>query len=210
MNTITEVRALLRRDLADLDSTAYRWTDTDLNRHITHALNDLSDAIPRALRTTLATVAGTRDIDIATLSPRIKVDRVEYPVADYPPQFIQFSVWGTTLTLLTDNAPTAVGSVNIYWEAQHQLDEAGTTLDPPLLDILLLGAAAYAADQLVSANTEAIWGADVDKAYAALATRKMRAFRSALKLKGATASVRISRLYTPAEPGPTQTTDPGP
>jgi hypothetical protein len=210
MTTITEVRALLRRDLADLDSAAYRWTDTDLDRHITHTLNDLSDAVPRELRSTLQATATSREISVATLKPRRAVLAVEYPTGQYPPAYAQFSLWADTLTLLTDTPPSAADDVNVLWLGSHVLDDSGSTLDPPLLDILLLGATAYAADQLVSGNTEAIWGADVDKAYAALATRKMRAFRSALKLRGPRASLRTSSLYTPAEPAPTQDTDPGP
>jgi hypothetical protein len=212
MTTIDDARARLRTDLDDLDPAAYRWTDTELDRAINHALNALSAAIPREFRTTLQTTPGSRDISLATLKPRTRVAYVEYPTGQYPPVYVPFSVWGDLLTLLIDSAPSTAANVNIYWHAAHVLDQSGSSLEGPLVDILLDGATAYAADQWTSYATNRInlGGPEVSRQYAALANRKMQAFRAALKRAGPAASVRISRLYTPEEPAPTQSTDPGP
>ena len=42
---LSEMRAIVRRDLHDEDANNYRWTDDELNRHIAHAVKDFS--LPR-------------------------------------------------------------------------------------------------------------------------------------------------------------------
>ena len=36
------MRTLVRRDLGDEDAATYRWTDFELERHIQHAVRELS------------------------------------------------------------------------------------------------------------------------------------------------------------------------
>ena len=209
--TIDAVRARLRVDLDDLDPTAYRWADAELDRHINHALNDLSRATPREIRTTLQTTIASRDVWLLSLEPRLGVSRVEYPAGNYPPTYVRFSLWGSLLTIQTD-APTAVEDLTVFWLAPHVLDQSGSSLDGPLVDILLDGAASYAASQLASYTADRVssGGPTVDKDYASYANRKMQAFRAALKHLGPAASLRATTLYTPAEPAPSQDSDPGP
>ena len=209
--TIDAARARLRVDLDDLDPTAYRWTDAELERHINHALNRMSWEMPRELSSTLTTTAGSRDVSLVALEPRIRVSRVEYPSGNYPPTYVRFSLWGDRLTLLVDNPPT-VEDLVVYWLAAHVLDQSRSSLDGPLIDVLLDGAAAYAASQMASYVTERVssGGPGADRDYAAFSTRKMRAFDQALRHHGTHASLRTSMLYTPDDPAPTQDSDPGP
>lgn len=74
------------------------------------------------------------------------------------------------------------------------------------------GAAGYAAQQWAAfaTNRVNVGGPEVVEHYSALARAKLEAFHSALLSRGRRASVRPSRLYTPAEPKPSQTTDFGP
>ena len=211
MTALSDAIAQLRIDLDDLDATAYRWTDAELTEHINHALADLSADIPLEAKNTLTTTAGSRDISIATLVPRVAVRAVEHPTGQYPPIYVNFSTWLNTLTMLIDSAPSGVANVYVYWLTHHTLATT-TTLDAAKLQLLLLGAAGYAASQLASATTEAITvgGPDTDKDYAAMANRLLRDFRATLKRKGERAKLHARRLYTPAEPAPTQDTDPGP
>ena len=81
---LSEMRAIVRRDLKDEDAANYRWTDNELDRHINHAVRELSEAIPYEQKATKATTADSRDIDIASLSDRIMVQAVEYPVDKFP------------------------------------------------------------------------------------------------------------------------------
>src|SRR3972149_2551610 len=98
--TLIEMRAILRRDLHDEDATNYRWSDDELDRHIAHAVKDFSEAIPYEQKEALATTSGGREIDISSLSDRIMVQAIEYPVDMFPRIFQRFSLWGDTLTLL--------------------------------------------------------------------------------------------------------------
>ncbi|GAG67347.1 unnamed protein product, partial [marine sediment metagenome] len=93
---LTEMRAIVRRDLHDEDDTNYRWTDDELDRHITHAAKDLSEAIPYEQKSVKATTSGSREIDISTLSDRIVIEAVEYPVDKFPKKYQRYSLWADT------------------------------------------------------------------------------------------------------------------
>src|SRR2546423_1311109 len=54
MGNRSSMRADLRRDLRDEDSSSYIWTDAVLNRHIQHALDDLQAIAPRIAKLTPA------------------------------------------------------------------------------------------------------------------------------------------------------------
>jgi len=211
VTALSDAIAQLRIDLADEDAGAYRWTDAQLTEHINHALAELSAEMPLEAKKTLTTTGGSRNLDISTLVPRVGIRAVEYPVAQYPPTYVDFSTWFDSLTMLIDSAPSGVENVYVYWQTHHAL-AATTTLDAGQLQLLLTGAAGYAAAQLASGTAEAIsiGGPDTDKDYAAMSNRLLRDFRSALKRKGERGKVHPGRLYAPAEPAPTQDTDPGP
>ncbi len=79
MTVLSDVRARVRQDLHDEDSSAYLWTDAVLDRHIAHALSDYSIAAPLEQKSTLTTTASSRDISISTLADLVAVERVEWP-----------------------------------------------------------------------------------------------------------------------------------
>jgi hypothetical protein len=201
----------LRIDLDDQDPTAYRWTDAELTEHLNHALAVLSAELPLDAKNTLTTTAGSRDISIATLTPRVAVRAVEYPVGDYPPIYVDFSVWLNTLTMLIDDAPSAIANLYVYWLTHHTLATT-TTLDAGQLQLLLTGAAGYAAAALASSTTGvfSMAGPHAGKDLAAMSNRLLRDFRATLRRKGLSGQLRTGRLYSPAEPAATQDTDPGP
>jgi hypothetical protein len=211
VTAIADAIVQLRIDLDDQDAAAYRWTDAELTEHINHALAELSTDIPYEAKVTLTTTPGSRDLAISSLSSRIGIRAVEYPVAQYPPIYVNFSVWLNTLTMLIDSAPSGADSVYLYWLSPHVLGTT-TTLTSAQLQLLLIGAAGYAAAQLASGRAEAIsiGGPQVDKDYAAMANRLLREFRSTLRHKGERAKLHARRMYAPAEPAATQDTDPGP
>ena len=68
------------------------------------------------------------DISIATLTDRTRIVAVEWPTGSYPPEYVRWSLWEDTLTLLTDAAPTAPEDVKVYWHAHHTLQPDGSTL----------------------------------------------------------------------------------
>ena len=102
---LTEMRTTVRRDLHDEDANNYRWTNDELDRHIAHAVKDFSEAIPYQQKAVKATTSGSREIDISTITDRIMVEAVEYPVDKFPRRYQRFSLWADTLALLGDEVP---------------------------------------------------------------------------------------------------------
>ena len=100
-----QMRSRLRKDLHDEDTSNQRWTDGELDRHIQRAVRDFSLSLPLEAKTTLTTTAGSRDLSIAGLTDLVAIEAVEYPAGDYPPAYVPYSVWLSTLTMLLEAAP---------------------------------------------------------------------------------------------------------
>src|SRR3989304_4242390 len=96
---LSEMRTRVRRDLHDEDPANQRWTDAELDRHIQHALRDFGLSVPLEAKTTLTTTPNSRDLSIASLTDLVTVESAEFPVGNFPPTCVGFSLWGTTLTL---------------------------------------------------------------------------------------------------------------
>ena len=140
--TLTEMRGLVRRDLKDEDATDYRWTNDEIDRHIARAVAELSRSIPYEVKATIATTSGARNISITTLTSRISVDQVEFPVDNSPRSFQRFKVYGDTITLVGDATGDGTNAY-IYWSQMHALGST-STIPSYLEDLVALGAAAYA------------------------------------------------------------------
>src|SRR3990170_1525222 len=104
---LSEMRGRLRKDLHDENPATQRWTDGELDRHIQRAVRDFSLSVPLEAKTTLSTTIGSRDVSISGLTDLAAIEAVEYPTGDYPPGYVPYSVWLSTLTLLVDAAPAA-------------------------------------------------------------------------------------------------------
>lgn len=207
-----DIRTRVRRDLKDEDSASYRWTDNEIDRHIDHALRDLSQVAPLQVKASLTTTPGSRDISTSTLSNLVVIEAVEYPVGHYPPVYVPYSLWGSTLSLLIDNVPSGGESVNVYYGKLHTLDATTSTLPPPLEDLVAIGAEAYAAIEWASfaTNRVNIGGSEVSENYLAWGREWLAAFHSGLASQGRNAALRVRQLYRPYEPRPSQSTDWGP
>jgi hypothetical protein len=206
------MRARVRKDLHDEDSTSYRWTDDILDRHIARAVYDFSLSIPREAKATLQTTPGSREIDISSLSDRVSIEAVEYPVDQYPQVFVRYQLWGNILTLLVDSEPSAAENVYIYYSRQHTLDATTSTLPPHLEDLVALGAAAYAALEWANyaQNRVNVGGDDVWRRYLVWGRERMAQFHKELKRYGYKNRVRARTLYKPALPIKSQSSDWGP
>ncbi len=142
--TLTDMRALVRRDLHDEDAANYRWTDDELDRHIARALKEFSEALPLEQKATLATTASSREISITSLTNRIMIEAVEYPVGQFPQRYQRFALWNDTLTLLGSEIPDG-SNCYIYYGKLHTLDGASSTIPAQYEDLVATGAAGYAA-----------------------------------------------------------------
>ena len=208
---LSAMRAIVRRDLKDEDATSYRWTDNELDRHITHAVNELSEAIPYEQKATKATTADSREIDISNLSDRIMVQAVEYPVNKFPQQFQRFSLWGDTVTLLGDEVPDG-SNAYIYYGKLHTLDAESSTISSYLEDLVADGASGYAAVEwaVYAVNRVNVGGTMTPKEFLAWGNEKLGFFKSELKRLGRRNRVRVHSMYKPYYPISSKSTDYGP
>ncbi len=196
MTTLPEVRTKVREDLRD--SEAERWPDDQIDRHIAHALSDLSLAIPRELTAQVPTTAGSRDLAVGSLELLIEVEAVEFPVGNFPAAFVSFSSWGGTLSLHSSQLPDG-SDAKVYYLATHTLDDEGSTLGEHLVDVLTTGASAYAALELASFTTDRL---NLDpraaERHLAWARARLTAFQQLLHTYGRKNRVRERRLFVPA------------
>ena len=208
MPDIDDLRGRLRIELHDEYSGAYRWEDAVLDRHLLRAVRDLSFGWPREQKTTLSTSAGSRDLSLATLTDLVRVYAVEYPVARYPASFVQHSVFAGTLTLLTEQAPAGVEDVDVFWGGVHTLDESTSTIPTVAEDVVITGAAGFAAVELASfaTNRANVGGPETARQYMDWGERLLRRFHESLRELGDRARVRPSSLYAAAGEAGSQST----
>ena len=202
MTTLADIRGRVRKDLHDEDSSAYRWSDAVLDRHIARAVNDYSLHAPLEQKAALSTTAGSRDLSVTSLAGLIDIEAVEWPAGEFPPRRVGFSRWQTTITMDVVSPPDAVETANVYWLKLHTLDGSGSTLPVHHEDLVATGAAAYAALDWTSFATNRIntGGDDVWGRYKAFGEERMRAFRAELHRVGRSNAVRLRRMYTTDTP----------
>ena len=208
---LTEMRTIVRRDLHDEDASNYRWTNDELNSHIAHAVKDFSEAIPYEQKATKATTSGSRELNIATITGRIMVEAVEYPVDKFPKNYQRFSLWGDTLALLGDEMPDGANAY-IYYGKLHTIDATTSTIPAMHEDLIVAGAGGYAAAgwSVFAINKVNVGGTATPGEFLTWGREKLNYFRQELKRLGRRNRVRIRSLYKPYEPPVSKATDYGP
>jgi len=194
--TLTEMRGLVRLDLKDEDPANYRWTNDEIDRSIQRAVADLSRYVPKEEKATLATTDSSYEIDISSLTGRVSVDKVEFPVDEHPREFQRFTVYQDILTLIGEYQGDGEDCY-IYWSKVHTLDAESSTIPAYLEDLVALGASAYAAlaqSQYHSdrANTG---GSDVDRDYTYWGRGRLMEFNKKLKAYSKNRKLKIGRFY---------------
>ena len=160
----------------------------------------------------MATAANSRNVDVVTLTPRVRIVAAEYPTAQYPPEFVPFSLWGDTLTLDLVAAPGGTPNVDVYWHKVHAIN-GSITFPSTDDDIMATGAAAFAALDWASfaSNRVNVGGENVWGRYVEFGRERLQQFHEQLRALPAVNRLRHSRLYTPVESRlKSETTDPGP
>ena len=208
---LTEMRTVVRRDLKDEDAGNYRWTNDELDRHIAHAVKDFSEATPYEQKATKATTSGSREIDISTITDRIMVEAVEYPVDKFPKRYQRFSLWADTLTLLGAEVPDG-SNADIYYGKLHTLDASTSTIPTKFEDLIAIGAGGYAAVEwaVYAINRVNVGGDTTPSKFLAWGREKLDYFKAELKRLGRRNRVRLRSLYKPYYPPVSKSTDYGP
>jgi hypothetical protein len=193
---LSTMRTLVRRDLKDEDASKYRWQDNEIDRAIGRAVAELSRYCPREMKSTIATVAGSREIDISSLTDKVSVDKIEFPADGYPRSFQRFSVYQDTLTLIGDVEGDGEDCY-VFWSKVHTLDGSTSTIPAYLEDVLALGATAYAvlAQTQYRVDVAGHGGEQADRDYQAWGDIMLRNFKDALKRFGKGRKLKISQFY---------------
>ena len=208
---LSGMRTIVRRDLHDEDASNYRWTDNELDRHIAHAVKDFSEAIPYQQKVTKATTSGSREIDISTITDRIMVEVVEYPVDRFPKKYQRFALWADTVTLLGDEVPDG-SNADIFYGKLHTLDASSSTIPARNEDLITAGAGGYAAVEwaVYVINRVNVGGTPTPREFLNWGQGKLDYFRHELKRLGRRNRIRIRSLYQPYYPPASKSTDYGP
>lgn len=208
---LSEMRTLVRRELHDEDSGNYRWSNDELDRHIARAVKEFSEHIPYEQRATKATTSGSRELDISTLTNRVMVEAVEYPVDKFPKWYQRFALWGDTLTLLGDEVPDG-SNAYVYYGKLHTLDASTSTIPAQYEDLIATGACGYAAVEwaVYAINRVNVGGETSPKDFLAWGREKLKVFQEELKRLGRRNRVRARSLYKPYYPIVSKSTDYGP
>jgi hypothetical protein len=205
------MRTIVRRDLHDEDASNYRWTNDELDRHISRAVRDFSERLPREQKATKATTSGSREMDVSDLSDRIMVAALEYPVDNFPRRYQRFSLWGDTLTMLGEEIPNGANAY-IYYGQLHTLDASSSTIPGQHEDLIAAGAGGYAAMEwaVYAVNRANVGGGGTPQEFLAWGSEKLKYFRRELHRLGRRNRVRTRALYKPYYPAISRTTDYGP
>jgi hypothetical protein len=208
---LNDMRGIVRRDLHDEDANNYRWTNDELDRHITHAVKDYSEAIPYEQKAVKATTIGSREIDIASLNDRVMVEAVEYPIGKFPRRYQRFALWGDIITFLSDETPDG-SNANIYYGKLHTLSVNNSTISPRHEDLITAGAAGYAAVEwaIYAVNRVNVGGNTAAAELLGFGREKLDFFHLELKRLGRKNRVRVRSLYRPFSPPVSKSVDFGP
>jgi hypothetical protein len=193
---ISEMITLVRRDLKD-EGSPYQWSDDELTRHINRALRELSERLPLPSKAVLPTVAGSRELDISSLSDRVVVQAVEYPLDQSPTSFQRFSIWGDTLTIIGEPEPDGANCA-IYYGILHTIDASGSTLSSKYNDLLATGACGYAAISWAAfaINKVNVGGKMTAEEYRTWGNERLVIFREGLRQLGRRQRLRNQQLFT--------------
>ena len=208
---LSEMRTIVRRDLHDEDADNYRWTNDELDRHIAHAVKDFSETIHHEQKATKSNTSGSREVDISTVTDRIMVEAVEYPVDKFPKSYQRFTLWADAITLLGDEVPDG-SNAYIYYGKLHILDASSSTIPARHEDLVAVGACGYAAIEwaVYAINRVNVGGIPTPEELLNWGREKLDYFRRELRRLGRRNRVRIRALYKPYYPPVSQSTDYGP
>ena len=206
---LSEMITLVRRELKDESSNL--WSDDELTRHIDRAVAELSEAIPREQKATIATTADSREVDISSLTDRVMVEAVEYPVDESPKRYQRFVLWADTLTLLGSEVPDG-SDCYVYYGKLHTLDAVTSTILAKHEELVAAGAAGYAAIAwgVYAVNRVNVGGVATPREYRIWGKERLCFFSQEVKRLGRGSRVRTRSLYKPCYPPVSKTTDCGP
>ncbi len=191
---LTEMRARVREDLQDTDSENYRWTDDEVDGAIDRVVMEYSLHAPIEQQNDIATTDGATELDISSLSGLLKVESVEFPIAQTPKYMQRFDHWSGSLYMEDEgNGDDA----RVRWLKKHTLDTE-TTIPSEHEEIIVLGATGYLAMSASAATVDRafIAGHYGTTSYKAWGKERLDRYDKKLKAIARTSRVITGELYT--------------
>ncbi|MCD6453568.1 MAG: hypothetical protein J7K77_04715 [Dehalococcoidales bacterium] len=192
---LSEMITMVRNNLKD-EITPYQWSDDELTRHINHALRELSERTPLPAEAILPTISTSRAVDISSLTERIMVQAVEYPLGAFPTQYQRFSIWGDVLVIISGDTPNGT-NCRIYYGVLHTIDTNSSTVPTKYEDLVVTGACGYAviSQAVASINRVNVGGEMTADQYRSWGEERLTAFRDSLKRLGRRQQLRDHQLF---------------
>jgi len=192
---LTEMTARVREDLQDTDSENYRWTDAEVDGAIDRVVAEYSLHAPIEQQDDIATTDGDTELDISSLTGLLKVESVEFPIAQIPKYYQRIVYWAGYLDMEDEGDGN---DARVRWFKKHTLDAASTTIPTEHEEIIVLGATGYLA---MSASAYTVDRASIAGRHATInfkAWGKERLDRYDRKLKAIARSSKVipKELYT--------------
>jgi len=192
---LTEMRARVREDLQDTDSENYRWTDDEVDGAITRVVIDYSLRAPIQQQTDIATTDGDTELDISSLTGRLGIESVEFPIGQTPKYLQRTEYWAGQLYMEDEGNGN---DARVRWLKKHTLDASSTTIPAEHEEIIVLGATGYLA---MSASAYTVDRASIAGRHATInfkAWGKERLDRYDRKLKAVSRSSKVipHQLYS--------------
>jgi len=192
---LTEMRARVREDLQDTDAQNYRWTDDEVDGAITRVVIEYSLHAPIEQQTDIATTDGDTELDISSLTGRLEIESVEFPIGQSPKYYQRTDYWAGQLYMQDEGDGE---DARVKWLKKHTLTAESTTISTEHEEIIVLGATGYLA---MSASAYTVDRASIAGRHATInfkAWGKERLDRYDKKLKAVshTSKVIPHELYT--------------
>ena len=115
MTTLADFRTRVKAALGIAGASTERgFDDASLDQHIKQAVAEFSVYVPAEASADLTIAAGSRTLNVTSLTRVMRVAAVETPVGQWPRALVDFDRWNTTLTL--DIAPpSAARPARVYY-----------------------------------------------------------------------------------------------
>jgi len=189
---LTEMRARVREDVQDEDEANYRWTNDQVDGAIERVVREFSIVYPIQQQDDIATVDSSRDIDISSLTGRIGVESVEFPIGENPSHYQKFRIWQDTIQMADEGDGS---DARVRWYKEHTLAES-STIPSQFEETIVLGATGYLA---ASASVYTVDKATIAGKWATinfLKWGKERLDRYEKKLKGLKSRIISKEFYS--------------
>ncbi len=123
----TETQIISRISTALRDTGTAIWGTAEISSQMEMDIRFISDYTPQLAKSTVAFAGTARELNISTLTDRLDIEAVEFPIDEHPRRYVNFSVRGSSVIL--DNYSPSVSSSDtayIWYSAPHSVSGTAT------------------------------------------------------------------------------------